>query len=136
MFFSNNFYEFISYFNRFPGSSSVLLQKNTFQRCNLLQGLDIPKCVLHVHLGLHSCYGLAAASNKSATWQPHPPAGCGEEWKETGRNWWVRTRAVYQNSKGNSNDNDTDKEKTGYKPHKPGSHSPGPDQHWALPSRE
>jgi len=27
----------------------------------------------------------AAASNKSATLPPHPPPGCGGEWKETGR---------------------------------------------------
>jgi len=41
-----------------------------------------------------NCYGLAAASNKSATRPPLPPPGCGGEWKETGRNWWVGIRAV------------------------------------------
>jgi len=25
---------------------------------------------------------------------PSPPPGCGGEWKETGRNWWVEIRAV------------------------------------------
>jgi len=41
----------------------------------------------------------AAADNKSATWPPLPLLGCGGEWKETGRNGWVRIRAVEQNSK-------------------------------------
>jgi len=27
--------------------------------------------------------------NKSATWLPLPQPGCGGEWKETGKNWWV-----------------------------------------------
>jgi len=40
------------------------------------------------------CYSLAAAGNKSATRQLLPPLGCEGEWKETGRNWWVRIRAV------------------------------------------
>jgi len=40
------------------------------------------------------CYGLAAAGNKSATQPPLPPLGCGGEWKETGRNWWVGIRAI------------------------------------------
>jgi len=40
------------------------------------------------------CYGLAAAGNKSSTQLPLPPPGCGGEWKETGRNWWVGIRAV------------------------------------------
>jgi len=42
---------------------------------------------------------LAAAGNKSAMWPPLPLLGCGGEWKETGRNWWVGIRAVEQNSK-------------------------------------
>jgi len=37
---------------------------------------------------------LAAAGNKSTTRPPLPPPGCGGEWKERGRNWWVRIRAV------------------------------------------
>jgi len=40
------------------------------------------------------CYGLAAAGNKSATRPPIPLLVHGGEWKETGRNWWVRIRAV------------------------------------------
>jgi len=40
------------------------------------------------------CSGLAAAGNKSATQPPLPPPGCGGEWEETGRNRWVRIRAV------------------------------------------
>jgi len=40
------------------------------------------------------CYGLGVAGNKSATGPPLPPPGCGGEWKETGRNWWVGIRAV------------------------------------------
>jgi len=41
------------------------------------------------------CYGLAVAGNKSAEWLSLPPLWCGgEEWKETGRNWWVGIRAV------------------------------------------
>jgi len=45
-------------------------------------------------LFLWQCYGLAAAGNKSATQPPLPPPGCGGEWKETGRNWWVGIRVV------------------------------------------
>jgi len=26
--------------------------------------------------------------------RPSPPLGCGGEWKETGKNWWVGIRAV------------------------------------------
>jgi len=44
--------------------------------------------------GLTNCYGLAAAGNKSATRLPLPPLGCGGEWKERGRNWWVGIKAV------------------------------------------
>jgi len=40
------------------------------------------------------CSGLAAASNKSAMRPPLPLPGCGGEWKQTGRNWWVGIRAV------------------------------------------
>jgi len=36
----------------------------------------------------------AATGNKSTTRPPLPPPGCGGEWKETGRNWWVGIRAV------------------------------------------
>jgi len=36
----------------------------------------------------------AAASNKSVTRPPLALPGCGGEWKETGRNWWVGIRAV------------------------------------------
>jgi len=43
---------------------------------------------------LTMCYSLAAVSNKSTTRPPLPPLGCGGEWKERGRNWWVRIRAV------------------------------------------
>ena len=43
---------------------------------------------------IQSCYGLAAAGNKSATRPPLPPPWCGGEWKETGRNRWVGIRAV------------------------------------------
>jgi len=45
------------------------------------------------------CSDSAAAGNKSATGPPLPLSGYGGEWKETGRNWWVGIRAVYQNSK-------------------------------------
>jgi len=44
--------------------------------------------------GLHIVLVSAAVSNKSATRPPLPLPGCGEEWKETGRNWWVGIRAV------------------------------------------
>ena len=37
---------------------------------------------------------LAAAGNKSATRPLLPPPGCGGEWKEKGKNWWVGIRAV------------------------------------------
>jgi len=40
------------------------------------------------------CSGLAAAGNKSATRPPLPLPGCGGEWEEAGRNWWVGIRAV------------------------------------------
>jgi len=40
------------------------------------------------------CYSLAVAGNKSAMRPPLPLLGCGGEWKETGRNWWVGIRAV------------------------------------------
>jgi len=40
------------------------------------------------------CYSLAAAGNKRATRPPLPLLGHGREWKETGRNWWVRIGAV------------------------------------------
>jgi len=40
------------------------------------------------------CYGLAAAGNKRAMRPPLPLPGCGGEWKETGRNWWVGIRAL------------------------------------------
>jgi len=43
---------------------------------------------------LKYCYGLAAAVNKSTTRLALPQPGCGGEWKETGRNWWVGIRAV------------------------------------------
>jgi len=39
-------------------------------------------------------YSLAVAGNKSAMRLPLPLLGCGGEWKETGRNWWVWIRAV------------------------------------------
>jgi len=39
------------------------------------------------------CYSSAAGSNKSTMGPPLTPPGCGEEWKETGRNWWVGIRA-------------------------------------------
>jgi len=47
------------------------------------------QCVGHTTLlgVVGSCYGLAAAGNKSAMRPPLPPLGCGGEWKETGRNW-------------------------------------------------
>jgi len=47
------------------------------------------RLVVHVHVLV-----LAAAGNKSAMRPPLPLPGCGREWKETGRNWWVRIRAV------------------------------------------
>ena len=31
------------------------------------------------------CFSLAVAGNKSATWPPLPPLGCGGVWKETGK---------------------------------------------------
>jgi len=40
------------------------------------------------------CYNLAAAGNKRAMWPPLPPLGRRGDKKETGRNWWVRRRAV------------------------------------------
>jgi len=48
---------------------------------------------MHTH-SVAGCSGLAADGNKSATRPPLPPPGCGGEWKETGRNWWVGIRAV------------------------------------------
>jgi len=73
-----------------------------------------PRLVIHSDFsefksGLLPCFGpmldpvnflflnvlvLAAAGNKSTMQPPLPPPGCGGEWKETGRNWWVGIRAV------------------------------------------
>jgi len=33
-------------------------------------------------------------ATKAPRGHPSPPPGCGGEWKETGRNWWVGIRAV------------------------------------------
>jgi len=64
---------------------------------------------------------LAAAGNKSATWPPLPPPGCGGEWKEnrqktggSGEGQFNRTA-----NKGNNNNNDTDKGNTQNRPHEP-----------------
>ena len=75
----------------------------------------------------------AAAGNKSATRPPLPPPGCKGEWKETGRNWWVRIRAVKQNSKQREQQQQRYRwgEKALHKPHDPQSRSRGLDR---LPS--
>jgi len=66
---------------------------------------------------LTPCSGLAATGNKSATRAPLSPLGCGGEWKEKGRNRWVKIRAVNRTaSKGNRNNNDTEKGNTQNKP--------------------
>jgi len=33
-------------------------------------------------------------ATKAPCGRPSPPPGCGGEWKERGRNWWVGIRAV------------------------------------------
>jgi len=43
-------------------------------------------------------FWFGAAGNKRAMRPPLPPPGCGGEWKEKGRNWLVRIRAVYKGS--------------------------------------
>jgi len=50
------------------------------------------ECIEWVSYNIMPCYGLAVAGNKSATWPPLPMLGWGGEWKETGRNCWVRIR--------------------------------------------
>jgi len=88
------------------------------------------------------CSGLAAASNKSTTRPPLPPPGCGGERKETGRNWWVRIRAVNRTAnKRNRNNNDTEKGNTQNKPAEQSPQntaplSPEPKRRCALLSRE
>jgi len=66
-------------------------------------GFEIASCYVRLSWELdvklerkekRSCYSLAVAGNKSATRPPLPPQGCGGEWKETGRNWWVGIRAA------------------------------------------
>jgi len=50
--------------------------------------------MLVVISSLAKCHGLVEASKKSTMQPPLPQPGCGGEWKETGRNWWVTIRAV------------------------------------------
>jgi len=61
---------------------------------------------------------LAAAGNKSAMWPPIPLPRCGGEWKETGRKLVGRDKGslTEQQTKGNSNNNNTEKGNTQNKP--------------------
>jgi len=67
-----------------------------------------------IHFIYHGVLVSTAAGNKSATWPPLPSPACTGEWKETGRNRWVGDKGslTEQQTEGNRNNNDTDKEKT------------------------
>jgi len=44
--------------------------------------------------GILICFGFGCSRQQKRHAAALPPPGCGGEWKERGRNWWVGIRAV------------------------------------------